>query len=304
LECHVVAESFEPLHEASLHCHQWVWNIRLRLGQVPQSQPLRWTAWEPAPTASCESDPTSAARAPIVEEPASVATLSTSVPALPTVDDLVPTYGPLVLSQPWAKARRRFSAQEFTLNADDTLTCPAGKALRPRERRMLPNGDLRVLYAARVQECRTCAQAGACLGQGASGEQPRRVSGVRRVVGWQVQAAQADEQPTTLAAELQQEAREVRLLQWGDLGGRRVRRDLVRRLRRQQMTSTDLGAEEATEAEPRICSRAERAHRRRSWVDRLTRNACGSAAPRWTVTIPGMWPTLAASLDLPSSPAP
>jgi len=209
-----------------------------------------------------------------------------------------------MLSQPWAKARRRFSAQDFTLNEDDTLTCPAGKALRPRERRTLPNGDLRVLYAAKVHDCRTCGQARACLGRGASGEQPRRVSGVRRVVGWQVQAALADEQPTTLPAERQQKAREVCFLQWSDLGGRRVRRDLVMRLRRQQVTITDLGAEEAPEAEPRICSRAERAHRRRSWASRLARNACSAAAPRWTVTIPGIWPALAAYLGLPSSPAP
>jgi len=285
---------------------QWVWNVRLRLGNAAQPQPLRWTTWEAAVTVSCASGPTGAAPAPVVEEPASDAASPTSIPAPqpPGADDLVPTYAPLMLSQPWAKARRRFSAQDFTLNEDDTLTCPTGKALRLRERRTLPNGDLRVLYAAKVHDCRTCAQAGACLGRGASGEQPRRVSGVRRVVGWQVQAALAGEQPTKPPVEPQQDAREVRFLQWGDLGGRRVRRDLVTRLRRQQVTITDLGAEETMEAEPRICSRAERAHRRRSWASRLARNACGAATPRWTVTIPGMWPGLAAYLGLPSSPAP
>jgi len=285
--------------------NQWVWNIRLRLGSAATPQPLRWTRWEAAGAASCGSGPTGVAGASVVEEQASNAAAPLSLPAphLPAADDLVPTYGPLELSQPWAKARRRFSAQDFTLNEDDTLTCPAGKALRPRERRTLPNGDLRVLYAAKAHECRTCAQAGACLGRGASGEQPRRVSGVRRVVGWQVQAALVGEQPTKPPAEQQQDAREVRLLQWGDLGGRHVRRDLVARLRRQQVTITDLGAESATEAEPRICSRAERAHRRRSWASRLARNAYGAATPRWSVTIPGIWPALAAYLDLPTVPA-
>jgi hypothetical protein len=285
--------------------NQWVWNVRLRLGSTAQPLPLRWTTWEAAVGVAGALGPTGAAVAPVAEEPASDAS-PTSIPApqLPAANDLVPTYGPLALSQPWAKARRRFSAQDFILNEDDTLTCPAGKALRPRERRTLPNGDLRVLYAAKVHDCRTCGQAGACLGRGASGEQPRRVSGVRRVVGWQVQAALADEQPTTLPAERQQKAREVCFLQWSDLGGRRVRRDLVMRLRRQQVTITDLGAEPAPEAEPRICSRAERAHRRRSWASRLARNACGAATPRWTVTIPGMWPALAAYLGLPAVPAP
>jgi hypothetical protein len=66
---------------------------------------------------------------------------------------------------------------------------------------------------------------------------------------------------------------------------------------------TDLGAESATEAEPRICSRAERAHRRRSWASRLARNAYGAATPPGSVTIPGIWPALAAYLDLPTVPA-
>jgi len=162
--------------------NQWVWNIRLRLGSAAAPQPLRWTTWEAAGAAACGSGPTGAAGTSVVEEPASNAAAPLSIPApqLPAADDLVPTYGPQELSQPWAKARRRFSAQDFTLNEDDTLTCPAGKTLRPRERRALPNGDLRVLYAAKMHDCRICPQAGACLGRGASGEQPRRVSGVRR----------------------------------------------------------------------------------------------------------------------------
>jgi len=287
--------------------NQWVWNVRLRLGQMAQPQPLRWTAWEPAPTAACETNPAGATSPPIVEEPASAA-LSTSGPAPqpPSVDDLVPTYGPLVLSQPWAKARRRFSAQDFILHGDDTLTCPAGKALRPRERRRLPNGDLRVLYAAKAHDCRTCAQAGACLGRGASGDQPRRVSGVRRVNGWQVPLPAPSELPVAALVE-QQDAQEVRVLQWGDSGGRRVRRNLVAQLRRQQVTITSRGIEPTTvsaEAKPQVCSRAERAHRRRSWANRLARNACGETTLHWSVMVPGIPSALAAYLGLPSVPAP
>jgi len=122
------------------------------------------------------------------------------------------------------------------------------------------------------------------------------------VVGWQVQAARVGEQPTKPATEQQQDAREVRLLQWGDLGGRRVRRELVVRLRRQQVSITELSAEGAPEVKPRICTRAKRAHRRRSWTSRLARNACGATAPRWSVTIAGIWPALATYLGLPSVP--
>jgi hypothetical protein len=288
--------------------NQWVWNTRLRLGCVAQPQPMRWTAWEAASAAPYESEPVGASPAPAVEEPASHDSLL--APALATqplgVDDLVPTYGPLELSQPWAKARRRFSAQDFRLREDDTLECPTGKVLRPRERRTLPNGDLRVLYAAKAHDCRTCPQSGACLGRGASGEQPRRVSGVRRVVGWQVQPTPAADPPAVLPA-APQTAPEIRTLQWCDLGGRRLRRDLVAQLHRQQVSINGPLAGPAvltSGAEPRVWTRAERARRRRSWASRLARNARAADTPGYSVTLYGIAPTLAAYLGLLSSPAP
>jgi len=170
-----------------------------------------------------------------------------------------------------------------------------------RQRRTLPTSDLRGLYAAKKHGCRICPQAGGCLGRGATGEQPRRVSGVRRVVGWQL-VAQVGEQPTKLPEEERQDTREVRMLEWGDIGGRRIRRELVARLRRQQVSITELRTEGATEVKAQICIRAKRARRRRSWASRLAGNACGATAPRWIVTFPGIWPALAAYLGLPSVP--
>ena len=288
---------------------QWVSPVRLRLGSVAPPQPLRWTAWEAASTTRGESEPVDASPAGIGEAPAPDDPLPVAVPATQPVgaDDLVPTDGPLAVSQPWAKARRRFAAQDFTLRADDTLTCPTGKVLRPRERRMLPNGDLRVLDAATAHDGRTGPQAAAGLGRGAAGAQPRRVSGVRRVVGWQLQPAPAGDPPARPHAEPPQDAQEVRVLQGGDSGGRRVRRDRVAQLRRQQVTIASLGTAPAAaraDSEPRVWTRAARAHRRRSWASRRARNAWGAAPPRWTVTIPGITPPLAAYLNLPSSPAP
>ncbi len=283
---------------------QWVWNTRLRFGQVAQPQPLRWTRWESAALVSPSAEAERATPSRTVEEPA-VAVAEHRQPATaPTeTDNLVPIYGPLELSQPWAKARRRFSAQDFRLEEGDTLTCPMGKVLRPRERRKLPNGDLRVLYAAKVHDCRTCPQAGVCLGRGASGEDGRRVSGIRRVVGWQMQPSLLPDKPEQPLAQPEQE---VRALEWCDLGGRAVRRGLVRQLRRQQVSITNLDAAPAaapTTREARVRTRAERAHRRRSWADRLARNACGEATQRWSVTLPGIAPTLAAYLGVPSAPA-
>jgi hypothetical protein len=286
---------------------QWVWNIRLRLGQVAHPQPLRWTRWENAALASLSTEVERAVTSGTVLEPV-VAVVEHGEPATTPAqtDDLVPIYGPLELSQPWAKARRRFSAQDFRLEEDNTLTCPMGKVLRVRERRKLPNSDMRVLYAAKVHDCRICPQAGACLGRGALGEDGRRVSGVRRVVGWQIQPSLLPDQAGQPVAKPKQEGQEVRVLEWCDFGGRRVRRGLVTRLRRQQVGITNLGAAPAVapaDREERVWTRAERARKRRSWASRLARNALDATAPRWSVTLPGVEPALAAYLGLPSTSA-
>ena len=293
--------------------NQWVWNIRTRLGLLAQPEPLRWTAWAiPEPCQTCN---TPAPRSTVEEAVAGeqVAEPAPACPAMPcrraSAGELVPLYGPLELAQPWAKARQRFSAQEFTPGPDDTLTCPAGKVLRLRERRRMPNGELRVLYAARAHDCRTCELAAACLGRGALGEQPRRVSGMRRVVGWQAQPtveAELEASPPAVSEQRQEEQQQGRILQWGDVGGRHVRRDLVKRLRCQQVSIIRRDVEPArarVEQTSHVWTRAERAHRRQSWANRLARNACDGATPRYTVTLAGITPPLATFLSLPSSPA-
>ena len=63
---------------------------------------------------------------------------------------------------------------------DGTLRCPADTILRPQERRKQADGSIRIVYRAKKAACRTCAFARECLGQQASGEQPRRVSAVRK----------------------------------------------------------------------------------------------------------------------------
>ena len=300
---------------------QWVWNTRLHLGLVAQLHELRWTTWASAlspvepvlsPVELDKSALTDAAPETVKEDQLVTMSLALSAPASSlhvSAGTLVPIYGPLVLSQAWAKARRRFSAQAFSVGEGDTLTCPAGAVLRPRERRNMPSGDLRVLYAPGANDCRNCALAPECLGRGASGEQPRRVSGVRRVVGWQVQPKAAGEQPGGVPnpAEPQQNGQQERVLQWGDVGGRRIRRNLVTQLRCQQVSITQHDAEPATPkaaSEPHLWTRAERAHGRQSWASRLARNACGTGTPRSTITLAGIAPALAAYLGLPSMPAP
>jgi hypothetical protein len=210
----------------------------------------------------------------------------------------------LQLAQPWAQARRRFSAQDFIVLDEERLQCPAGKVLHVRERRKLETGNLRILYTAKRLDCQACHLAAQCLGRGASGELPRRVSGVRKLVGWQVRAAPvAGHAHGPREWERDADGQAKHEVRWCDVGGRRVRREMVTRLRRQRVTIRGARPEVSPprgQADPHVWTRAERAHRRLSWAARRARNALPVDAAHYTITLFGIAPELAAYLGLPS----
>ena len=268
---------------------QWVWNARLELGQVCQERPLRWTVWSETP-----ADRLTAAVAlpPPLTAEAGEATGE---------EELVAQYGPLALARPWAKARGRFAGQDFSLLDDGTLRCPAGKILRPRARCALPNGDQQVMYSAKAGDCRSCPLASQCLGRSGSGHNPRRVSATRKLLGYQACPKQRpwQEQPQPCG----NEADPPPDVLWGDLPGRRIRRDFFQALRRQQVTLVPplpAVAPAPASSGPRRWTRAARAHRRLSWAARLARNALAADTTRYTVTLCGIPPQLAAALGLPT----
>jgi hypothetical protein len=269
---------------------QWVWNARLELGQVGHENVLRWTDG---------ADPTAAS------PPSPTATTTDAVSVEPVEEETVAVYGPLELAREWAKVRGRFAGHDFELHDDGTVRCPAGNVLRPRERRTLPTGDLRILYAAKVADCRGCDLAPQCLGSGASGEHPRRVSAVRRLLGRHQRPKQSPWQtpPQALPATSGQPPGG---LLWCDVSGRSLRRRFVALLRVQSVTitcTTQATSPSVLEATPHHWTRAERAHRRLRWADRLARNATAAGAPCYTVTLCGIAPPLAAYLGLPSASA-
>ncbi len=76
-------------------------------------------------------------------------------------------------------------------------------------------------------------------------------------------------------------------------------------LRRQRVGLVALGtadAEPLLTDVPRIWTRAERAHRRLPWAARQARNQCAAGPPRYTFTVFGIAPTLAAYLGLSRHP--
>jgi len=219
------------------------------------------------------------------------------------VEESVNLYGPPEPAREWAKVRGRFTGQDFALQEDGTARCPGGKTLRLRERRTLATGDLRLLYMAKAADGQRCPLTPQCLGRGASGKYPRRVSVVRKLLGCQQHAPQGSGQASEQAPPSLGEQGQGALL-WGDLSGRAIRRRFIALLRRQTVTITWVAPEApppAAAAAPRRWTRAERAHRRLSWVDRLTRNASARQTPAYAVTLFGIAPPLAVYLGLPSA---
>ena len=81
---------------------QWVWNLRLSLGQTMQGVQLREIEWAPAKEA----------------------------PALFVAEDPPPQeYGPWQLAAAIGRATGRFGAEDFVLQEDGKLRCPAGVSL-------------------------------------------------------------------------------------------------------------------------------------------------------------------------------
>lgn len=114
---------------------QWMWNLRLELGQRLFPSELRTTDFAPAQEVE----------APSIDKP------EPAKASLPVV-----VYGPPQWARP--SFTHGFPGSAFTPQSDGTLRCPANHPLYPQERRPEGNGSLRVLYAARIGHCRSCVR--------------------------------------------------------------------------------------------------------------------------------------------------
>ncbi len=245
--------------EFSLILAQWTWNLRLSLGHALHPTPMRTTEF-----AAVQNEPGA--------EPGGAAQPDVS-------------YKPPV----WAVSRMGCLAGEhFTPQPDGTLQCPAGCPLYPQERRPERDGSVRVVYAARIGHCRPCPRREECQGYGMATKKPRRVSAVL----WPLDKTEAGEKrpPPPPASHP---------FVWGDWQRCFHRREVVKLLRHQRV-DIEL-AETAPPAQPqpiRLISRAERAHYRLSWEQRLARNARRSTAPDVSIKLFGIPDAFATALGL------
>jgi hypothetical protein len=225
---------------------QWVWNLRLEPGHHLQPEPVRTTEFAPALSAS----PSSATLAP------------------------AQGYAPAEPGQPWKQGR--FSGRDFALQPNGTLRCPAGATLAPTEQRREADGSLRVVYEARIRDCRPCRMREHCQWHGQATKHPRRVSLLLH--------------PLAVASAP---------LLWRDWSRRTQRRaclEVVRGQRVEIEVATSHASSPPIETLP--LSRPQRAHWRLSWAERLARNARPPTAGRVTIRLFGVPESFATSLGL------
>jgi hypothetical protein len=247
---------------------QWAWNLRLELGQQLSSTELRTTEFAPA----LEAEPV-AKEEPALEDP-------------PTSSII---YGP----PQWARTSftHGFPGSAFTPQPDGTLRCPANHPLYPQERRPERDGSLRILYAARIGHCRSCQLRTQCQ-ESSDTIKPRRVSAVLSPIDSSPPACPPScsdgPAPRPLAPVL-----------WRDWPRCRIRRAWLERVRSETITVTESPATPTrspiAQSSESALTRAQRAHWRLSWVQRLARNARPSNAPSLTITLHGLPATFASS---------
>jgi hypothetical protein len=226
---------------------QWVWNLRLELGHQLHPDPVRTTEFASAlPSAHKET--------------------STQAP--------VQGYGKASVALPWKAGR--FSGQDFALQSDGTLHCPAGQELRAHERRREADGSLRVVYAASIRSCRPCPLREQCQWNGSATAKPRQVSVLLHplVVG-------------------------SAPLLWRDWSRREHRRACMQLVRHQRIeVRIEPGLSAVPTLPPAPLSRTQRAHYRLTFQERLARNTRGSTAGQVIIRLCGVPADFATSLGL------
>jgi len=233
---------------------QWVWNLRLSLGQAMQGVQVREIEWAPAK-----------------EAPA----------AFVTEDPPPEEYGPWQWAAAFGRATGRFGAEDFVLQEDGKLRCPAGASLWLSEVRQENAFTQRAVYLAYQTDCQPCLLRDQCLASGAKGDRARRVSAVRRLL------------PPPAPAPVERKPVLLGPIRWVDVAGRALRRSWMTHWRRQYVEILPLAGMPPSLSPPPRPPRAVRSHHRWSWQDRLACNAW-SGPPHQSITVAGV-PTFLAS---------
>jgi len=190
----------------------------------------------------------------------------------------------------WARVARvgSLAGHDFLPQADGTLRCRQGAPLYPQERRPEHDGTMRVVYAARIADCRSCPLRSHCQGHGTSTKKPRRVSAVLHPLPEKV-----PELPLSGCSPLGSHP-----VLWGDWSRTQPRRDWIGWQRSHLVTVEVAAIACCISSPPTTFSRAQRAHWRMTQQQRLTRNRRPSSAPPVEITVYGISTAFAQVLGL------
>jgi hypothetical protein len=190
----------------------------------------------------------------------------------------------------WAHAARRgsFGGDDFLPQPDGTLRCRQGAPLYPQERRREHDGTVRVVYAARIADCRSCPFRIRCQGHGTSTQKPRRVSAVLSPLLKVVPEDPPPQCPSVPA---------LRPILWGDWSRCQPRRAWIG-WQRSHLVTVQAPPISPLPSTPFPLLRAQRAHWRMRWQQRLARNARPSRAPPVEITVYGISTAFAQALGL------
>ncbi len=243
---------------------QWIWNLRHLLGEHLAPAEVRTTEFAPA------------------------------LPLAPQIQRIKqprqPHFGPPELVQ--LSRRGCLPANAFEWQDDGTLRCPEGHPLYRQDKRREKGGNLRVLYGARISDCRGCQQRERCQGVGSQERGPRQVSAILHPRPAVPRSVKGFDGKTGTAALLWQD--------WSRCAGRQ---HWIRWLRSQRVdvqTTAVAPSSLPTDASP--LSRAQRAHWRLSWEQRRVRNVeSASSGSGVQVMVFGVPAALAAFLNLAST---
>jgi hypothetical protein len=213
---------------------QWVWNLRLELGHQLHPDPVRTTEFAAAiPPASPYAAPSAG-------------------------------YAPPQMGVSWKAGR--FASQDFVLQPDGTLRCPADQKLLPHEHRREADGSLRVVYGASIRSCRPCPLREQCQWNGHATAKPRQVSVLLHPLA-------VGDAP----------------LLWCDWSRRDHRKACLHLVRHQRVeVQLQPPGTPPLAASPPLLSRATRAHYRLGWQERFARNRRTSDAPQVTIKLFGV----------------
>jgi hypothetical protein len=269
---------------------QWVWNWRVWVGWKQHPDSLRQTLWQPAAVeAEAESIALTEHEQPAPAAPLTSAGATKTHP--PFADSASVHYGPMQVVESWARSNGKFAGNDFTIESERSLRCPAGHVMGRREVRQNGRGDLLLIFSMNRRRCLECPLQDKCIADGSAMTNGRRITVMRRKL--LDDALPLDSVACTTRCINVPRTKAVHPVIWEDLPAVFLRRDWARQLRQHQLHFDAVVPRVEKQTSTPLLSRDQRAHRRINWSDRLARNALDPLGQHWKVRLFGISSMLA-----------